>query len=64
MILQIGSRVMYAGREWEVYGPEVDDQNAIMVVLIEPDYDAQSGEPDPTVYVRDLSGITTIEGAA
>lgn len=64
MILQIGARIMYAGREWEVYGSDVDDQKIIIIVLIDPDYEATSGKPEPTVYVRDLSGITAVKAAA
>jgi hypothetical protein len=64
MILQIGARVIYAGIEWEVYDCKTDEQKIIMIVLIDPDYNAESGQPEPTIYVRDLSGITPINKAA
>ena len=63
MILQTGCRAIYAGREWDIYGFETDQEGYLNVVLIDPDYDAQSGTPDPTVYVRDLSGISLVESA-
>lgn len=64
MIFRTGISVVYANIVWQFYGYEKDDDGYWMAVLIDPAYDAWSGKPDPTVYVRDLSGITPIKKAS
>ena len=58
MMLRVGDRVVYNGCSWDIYGFETDPDGYFVVVLIDPNYDAQKGEPDPSVCVRDLKGIT------
>lgn len=58
MIFRTGMHVAYAGTFWELFGFKEDGDGYWCAVLIDPEYDAQSGEPEPTIYVRDLIGIT------
>lgn len=60
---KVGQHVLYNGCFWDIYGFETDLEGYLVVVLIDPEYNAQKGESDPTVYVRDLRGIRTAVAA-
>lgn len=61
---KLGDHVVYHGHFWDIYSFETDQEGYLSVVLIDPNYNAENGEPEPTVYVRDLSGITRAQSVA
>lgn len=56
---KVGDHVVYNGCFWDIYSFDTDAEGYLVVTLIDANYDAQSGRPDPTVYVRDLTGLKT-----
>lgn len=60
-VVYVGSHTQHRDRTWEIYDFEDDADGYRCAVLIDPDYDARSGEPDPTVYVRDLNDLFVID---
>lgn len=58
----IGPQHGQRNKTWEIYRYEDDHDGYPQAELIDPDYDATSGKPEPLLYVRDFSEIFVLDG--